>query len=316
MHRDDAPPTCVTGVVMSRGPSRYFVRMNIRIAAILIASSALAQPTSMLWAGEVYRSVDAQGHVVYSDQPDMSVPQTRVDIADPNVYSDDGARASEAPPPLQDYEQPPCPEDGYLWTPGYWTWNAGGYGWVPGDWVRPPRVGVLWTPGYWEYIDAVYVFHRGYWATYVGYYGGINYGFGYSGSGFAGGRWVGNSFVYDRAVYARSAHTQVSYHGGPGGTSLAPTAQELARAREPHTAPTPLQQRTLVRAATVARPVPQRRVSIPPTRAAATPVSPAQRETVVRAVPSPRVTPRPPTTPARTTPSHAPALRISEPTRF
>jgi hypothetical protein len=258
-----------------------------RIGAILIVSSALVLPTSMLGAGEVYRSVDAQGHVVYSDQPDMSVAQTRIAIADPNVYSDDGARTSETPPPLQDYEQPPCPEDGYLWTPGYWAWNAdGGYFWVPGDWVQPPRVGVLWTPGYWEYIDAVYVFHRGYWATYVGYYGGINYGFGYSGSGFAGGRWVGNAFIYDRGVYARSAHTQVSYHGGRGGTSLVPTAQDLAHAREPHIAPTP----------------PQRRIreQATPTRVNATPVSPVQHEAVVRAAPGARVAPRPTTNPRRT----------------
>jgi len=26
-------------------------------------------------------------------------------------------RVSEAPPPLPDYEQPPCPEPGYMWMP-------------------------------------------------------------------------------------------------------------------------------------------------------------------------------------------------------
>src|ERR1700727_2487320 len=35
------------------------------------------------------------------------------------------AQASEAPPPLPDYEQPPCPEDGYLWTAGYWAYAPG-----------------------------------------------------------------------------------------------------------------------------------------------------------------------------------------------
>jgi len=29
-----------------------------------------------------------------------------------------------APPELPVYEQPPIPEDGYLWTPGYWYWDA------------------------------------------------------------------------------------------------------------------------------------------------------------------------------------------------
>jgi hypothetical protein len=283
MHRDNPPPASV----------------NTRFGAILIVVTALAYPVSMLWAGEVYKSVDAQGHVVYSDQPDMSVSQTRVDIADPNVYSDDGVRTSEAPPALQDYEQPPCPEDGYLWTPGYWTWSGGGYSWVPGAWVLPPQAGVLWTPGYWEYSEAVYVFHRGYWAPYVGYYGGINYGFGYFGSGFVGGRWVGNSFAYDRSLYGRSAHAQVSYHGGPGGTSQVPTAQELAFAREPHTAPTSLQRRTVAQAAAVSRPAPKRSGSIPVMRASATPTAPVQSEPVVRAAPSSRVTLRPATPPAR-----------------
>ena len=232
----------------------------------MLLSALLARPAGMLVAGEVYRSVDAQGHVVYSDQPDMSVAQTRVEIAEPNLYSDEGVRATAAPPPLQDYEQPPCPEDGDLWTPGYWAWNDGGYFWVRGDWVRAPRVGVLWTPGYWEYLDTAYVFHRGYWAPYVGYYGGINYGFGYFGSGFSGGRWVGNSFAYDKSVYARSSHVQVSYHGGPGGTSLAATAQERALALEPHISPTALQRHSLLQAVSLPRPKPQQgpiRVSHP-----------------------------------------------------
>ncbi len=55
------------------------------------------------------------------------------------------------PPALPVYAQPPCPADGYLWTPGYWAYGPVGYYWVPGVWVAPPRVGVLWTPGYWGF---------------------------------------------------------------------------------------------------------------------------------------------------------------------
>jgi hypothetical protein len=261
----------------------------------------------MLMAGAVYKSVDAQGHVVYSDQPDMSVPQTRVEIAEPNLYSDDGVRATEAPPPLPDYEQPPNPEDGDLWTPGYWAWNDGGYFWVRGAWVSPPRVGVLWTPGYWDYVDTAYVFHRGYWAPYVGYYGGINYGFGYFGSGFAGGRWVGNSFAYNKSEYARSAHSQVSYHGGSGGTSLAPTAEERALAVGPHIAPTPLQRRNLVQAVNLPRPMPQAPVRVArPSRSI-----PAVRTSAVPAVPVRAAAAHP-----KTSVSHAAPARISVPPRF
>jgi hypothetical protein len=38
------------------------------------------------------------------------------------------------PPALPVYDQPLCPGDGYLWTPGYWAWDddGGDYYWVPG----------------------------------------------------------------------------------------------------------------------------------------------------------------------------------------
>ena len=87
--------------------------------------------------------------------------------------------ADEEPPPLPEYEQPPLPAPGYLWTPGYWAWNNDDYYWVPGTWVEPPEQGLLWTPGYWAYADGVYAFNRGYWGPHVGFYGGVSYGYGY-----------------------------------------------------------------------------------------------------------------------------------------
>jgi WXXGXW repeat (2 copies) len=202
--------------------------------------------------------------VVYSDQAVTSGAQP-VEIEGSSPVADVEVRATDAPPPLPDYEQPPCPEEGYLWTPGYWAWGPAGYYWVPGAWAQPPRVGVLWTPGYWNYVGAVYVFHRGYWAPHIGYYGGINYGFGYSGVGFAGGHWVGHSFAYNRAVnhvdehvfqhtyneavYNSAPLNSGSYNGGPGGTTSVPTAQERAVAAEPHIPPTPLQRQYMTQAA-------------------------------------------------------------------
>ena len=46
------------------------------------------------------------------------------------------------PPALPVYEQPLCPGDGYIWTPGYWAWDDDGedYYWVPGTWVLAPEV--------------------------------------------------------------------------------------------------------------------------------------------------------------------------------
>ena len=105
-----------------------------------------------------------------------------------------------APPALPVYTQPVAPGDGYLWTPGYWAYGPAGYYWVPGVWVRPPQVGVLWTPGYWGWGGGAYIFHAGYWGPHVGFYGGVNYGFGYGGVGFEGGYWHGGVFAYNRSV--------------------------------------------------------------------------------------------------------------------
>jgi hypothetical protein len=221
-----------------------------------LAGAAAALSAATLLAGCVVRTVEPappppppRAYV----QPAPPPPQqySEPGYADPAVDAE--VSANEAPPPIPDYDQPPCPEEGYLWTPGYWGWGGGGYYWVPGTWVQPPQVGLLWTPGYWGFVGGVYRFHVGYWGPHVGYYGGVNYGFGYVGVGFAGGRWVGNSFAYNRAVVNvninihntynetvvnRVSVTRVSYNGGPGGTSAVPGAQERQWASERHFAPT------------------------------------------------------------------------------
>jgi Domain of unknown function (DUF4124)/WXXGXW repeat (2 copies) len=245
-------------------PTRNSSGFPWRSALLTVAS--LACPFGMLKAGDVYKYVDAQGHVVYSDQAPPDPSAAKVSIVDTaGSGADAQVTATETPPALPDNAQPSCPEEGYLWTPGYWAWSAGGYYWVSGVWVQPPQVGVLWTPGWWGYVGTAYVFHRGYWAPHIGYYGGINYGYGYFGTGFAGGRWVGNSFTYNRAVsnvderafhntYNEAFHgpvNRVSFNGGPGGATLAPTAQERAFAAEPRLPPTPLQRQTLMQAARV-----------------------------------------------------------------
>jgi len=170
-----------------------------------------------------------------------------------------GLSVNIAPPALPVYVQPPCPEPGYLWSPGYWAWNDGAYYWVPGTWVEPPMVGYLWTPGYWGWQDGAYFWHAGYWGPHVGYYGGVDYGFGYDGVGFAGGYWRGRTFMYNRAVvhvgptfvanvYSRpdsyhGRYAHVSFNGGPGGVVAHPSRAQLAAAHEHHVAFTSVQQR-------------------------------------------------------------------------
>ena len=162
-----------------------------------------------------------------------------------------------APPALPVYVQPPCPVVGWMWTPGYWGWASAGYYWVPGTWVAPPRVGVLWTPGYWGFAGGAYLWHAGYWGPHVGFYGGVHYGFGYTGVGFAGGRWVGGAFAYNRSVTNVNVNiihntynetvinnvnvTRVSYNGGAGGIRAVPTAQERVAQQEQHFQPTDMQ---------------------------------------------------------------------------
>jgi hypothetical protein len=135
-------------------------------------------------------------------------------------------QAAQPPPPLPDYDQPPPPDDGYLWTPGYWAFGPGGYYWVPGTWVQPPRIGVLWTPGYWGLVGAVYVFHAGYWGPHVGFYGGVHYGFGYTGEGYAGGRWVGNSFAYNRDGAGAPGRAGTSCRADPSADAARPGSRQ------------------------------------------------------------------------------------------
>jgi hypothetical protein len=164
-----------------------------------------------------------------------------------------------APPALPVYVQPVIPGDGYLWNPGYWAYAPAGYYWVPGVWVQPPSVGLLWTPPYWGFAGGVYGFHSGYWGPHVGFYGGVNYGFGFGGVGFVGGRWDGGHFAYnsavmnvgggfhgnvyvDRTVIVNNNNSHTSFNGGPGGLQARPSAQEAAYAHENHVAPTAAQQ--------------------------------------------------------------------------
>jgi hypothetical protein len=81
-----------------------------------------------------------------------------------------------------------------------WAWNNYDYYCVPGAWVEPPQPGLLWTPGYWAFVGGVYAFTAGYWAPHVGFYGGINYGFGYNGAEYYGGRWDNGRYFHNSAV--------------------------------------------------------------------------------------------------------------------
>lgn len=175
-------------------------------------------------------------------------------IASHAQYFSVGVSVGVPPPPLPVYAQPAWPGDGYVWVPGYWAYaDDEGYYWVPGTWTLAPAPGLLWTPGYWAWQPEGYIWNAGYWGPHVGFYGGINYGFGYFGTGFTGGYWANNTFFCNGAVtnidafhgsaanvyYGRTGFdhpngSRVSYNGGAGGTRFHPNPAELTATREPH----------------------------------------------------------------------------------
>jgi hypothetical protein len=94
------------------------------------------------------------------------------------------------------------------------------------------------------------MWNAGYWGPQVGFYGGINYGFGYFGTGFAGGFWSGGAFNYNtavmnvnRTVIHRTFNKtvinknvcnnckRVSFNGGRGGVNARPTSAQMAARR-------------------------------------------------------------------------------------
>jgi hypothetical protein len=126
---------------------------------------------------------------------------------------------------------------------------------------------------FWGWSDGAYVWHGGYWARHVGFYGGINYGYGYAGTGYEGGHWNNRVFYYNTAVtrvnvsvvnntYEKpvlaktTAESVVSYHGGAGGMTVTPTKQELIAADDPHIGPTSHQKK--IHKAAAPKPMPKK----------------------------------------------------------
>jgi len=237
-----------------------------------LAAGSTGQTGAVLGQSDAYQP-QQQGETTAPQQgapvaDDYNANDTSYDQTDPN--SEPVATSEQAPPALPEYDQPPAPDPNYLWTPGYWAWGNDGYYWVPGEWVPPPYYGALWTPPYWGWCSVHYCFHRGYWGPHVGFYGGVDYGFGYVGFGFFGGYWQGNDFYYNRSVtnvgpsvrnyyqrdvvvnnvhYNAQPSNRVSYNGGHGGVNVQPRPAEVAAMHESHAAPVPAQMATRQQAA-------------------------------------------------------------------
>src|SRR6185437_4417865 len=218
-------------------------------------SAPIAQPQQQDQSYANDQNADNQD---YADQNDQNYNDQNYNDQNYDDQVDAGQEAIEQadqpPPPLPTYEQPEAPGPNYSWTPGYWSYAPVGYYWVPGAWVMAPYYGALWTPGYWGFYGGRYRFYRGYWGLHIGFYGGVPYGFGYTGYGYHGGYWNGNNFYYNRSVnrvnvtritnvYNRTvitnnySNTRISYNGGRGGIQVRPRPAEIAAMRGPKTRP-------------------------------------------------------------------------------
>jgi hypothetical protein len=181
--------------------------MSLTLAAALLAQGSHLQPMGTHW------TVNAAAAGAQDQGPDPAAlnqapagpsyttqapPPDQTGADDSGYAEQPTATAPQPPPALPEYQQPPPPAEGYIWTPGYWAWSPTGYYWVPGAWVEPPYMDALWTPGYWGFYGGRYLFYPGHWGRHIGFYGGINYGFGYIGLGYEGGYWNSGQFFYNR----------------------------------------------------------------------------------------------------------------------
>ena len=180
-----------------------------------VSTAATAAPSD---ASSAQQSAPPPDSAAYYQQVSNQAPDD-----DDSDYGEQPAYTAPDPPPaLPDYDQPPDPGDGYIWTPGYCGSVGGHYG-----------------------------FFHGYWGPHIGFYGGVNYGYGYVGTGYQGGYWNSGHFFYNRAVnnindtvvhnvYSHPVpvnNIRVSFHGGQGGIRARPIPADFAALREPHAAP-------------------------------------------------------------------------------
>jgi hypothetical protein len=60
-----------------------------------------------------------------------------------------GVVVGVAPPAPVVETVPAPPGPGYVWRPGYWSWDGVQYVWGPGTYVVAPYVHTVWVPGAW-----------------------------------------------------------------------------------------------------------------------------------------------------------------------
>ena len=136
-------------------------------------------------------------------------------------------------------------------------------------------------PRLWGCDGVAFLWHPGYWGPHVGFYGGVNYGYGYGGQGYEGGYWQGGHMYYNRSVnnvsntnitnvYNKTvinnvSVTRVSYNGGNGGVPApSPPRPNRPRRTSAILRATPAQQPARTGGAQQSRAARQRQPGAPP----------------------------------------------------
>lgn len=55
------------------------------------------------------------------------------------------------------------PGPGFVWTPGFYSWNGRRYVWVGGRWMRPPRGRTRFVTGAWVRSGRGWHYRPGFW---------------------------------------------------------------------------------------------------------------------------------------------------------
>lgn len=65
-------------------------------------------------------------------------------------------------PPAPRYEARPPPRPGYVWAPGFWSYQGGRQAWVAGHWIAA-RPGYRWVPDTWAQNGPRWHYVPGHW---------------------------------------------------------------------------------------------------------------------------------------------------------
>ena len=99
--------------------------LAIGVAALVAAQALHAQDAPGYQNPQAQQGYEDQGQQGYQDQgPQAQGPQ---DQDNQGPQGPPAVEAGVAPPAIPTYDQPECPGEGYIWTPGYWAWGGSGY---------------------------------------------------------------------------------------------------------------------------------------------------------------------------------------------